>query len=153
MQLKEKNPATQLYFIRAEGEPPYIKIGIAANVRARMTNMQMACPYKLRLLKRAPFPEMERRLHDRFADHRITGEWFRPCPELLDLIDGMEGETLLEVRCYGDRALSGAMVYEPADTIEHLFMDKRDRAAIQATRKRAFQAGPPMSADDLMPMI
>ncbi len=65
--------STQLYFIQAEGDPRYIKIGKTRNVRQRMTEMQLGCPYKLRLLKRVPKPELERSLHLKFADHRVTG--------------------------------------------------------------------------------
>jgi hypothetical protein len=124
----------QLYFIQADGTPPFIKIGVSRNVRRRITDLQLGCPYRLRLLKRSFFPGMERALHKRFADDRETGEWFRVTDELLAVIAGMEGESLLEAYTYR----GGSMVYAPSSSADQLFVDKRDRNALAAIRKRPY---------------
>lgn len=128
---RTKKESTQLYFIQAEGAPPYIKIGIAGNVRRRITDMQLCCPYRLRLLKRVPAPQLERSLHRRFADDRVTGEWFKITDELLRVISEMEGETLLEAQLH-----EASVLYPESASADHLFIDKRDKAALAAARRQ-----------------
>lgn len=64
-----------------------IKIGVAGNVRRRLTLLQCGSPDILRLLWSYPAPPThERALHQRFADLRAHGEWFRPEDSLLAYI-------------------------------------------------------------------
>jgi hypothetical protein len=79
--------ARSLYFIRN----PYldlIKIGIADDVTQRLWSLECACGVPLDLLRvvkaGAPY---EPHLHDAFRETRLFGEWFRPTPELLRLIE------------------------------------------------------------------
>ncbi len=86
-----------LYFIETECVERHIKIGVAWNVAGRLSALQGACPYRLRLLKRVPgAADQERILHKRFAKDRLTGEWFKRSTELLDLISSLEGTAELE---------------------------------------------------------
>ncbi len=74
-----------VYFVQA-GEGGPIKIGVASNVRERLQTLQTGSAVVLRLLGvayDATAPE-EAALHERFAAHRIRGEWFRPAADLLE---------------------------------------------------------------------
>lgn len=72
-----------VYFIRAEVGGP-VKIGWATNVGSRLYQMQAHNPFKLTVLGGfAGSGKDERVLHDRFAAHRLHGEWFEPVEELL----------------------------------------------------------------------
>jgi len=59
-----------------------VKIGLARNVEARCANLQVGNPRELIIrLKIGPIsPEhassLEKKLHRRFKEHRLRGEWF-----------------------------------------------------------------------------
>jgi hypothetical protein len=72
-----------VYMIQQGADGP-IKIGFSSDIRARISGLQTANPYPLRLLKTIPGNELlERKLHSRFAKHRLVGEWFKPEADLL----------------------------------------------------------------------
>ncbi len=83
-----------IYFIQPVGGGP-VKIGSAKSVRERFWNIQTCSPVILRVLATIPDKNFryERELHDRFAASRLHGEWFHPTPELLDFVEGLDGET------------------------------------------------------------
>jgi len=72
-----------IYFVQAESGGP-IKIGFAADVFARLADLQSASPLTLRLLagRSAEFWQ-EKRLHERHKAHRLHGEWFAPHDDVL----------------------------------------------------------------------
>lgn len=86
----------QVYFIEAIG-PGFIKIGRAAFPDRRLSEFQIGCPLELRLLASTGAVEFEgarpwargseTAIHERFATAKHRGEWFRPVPELLKLIE------------------------------------------------------------------
>jgi len=72
-----------VYFIQS-GSDGAIKIGFSSKVDIRLGSLQKANAETLRLLATIPGTMAdEARLHQRFAAHRIRGEWFRPAEELL----------------------------------------------------------------------
>lgn len=74
-----------VYFVRCQ-EP--IKIGVAADVAARIADLQGANPHELELLAQVRGGrDFERQLHERFVQARIRGEWFRPVEDLLLVIE------------------------------------------------------------------
>lgn len=76
-----------VYFIGCATGP--IKIGHGRNVEYRLSNLQMGNPNQLTLLTWFPCDnaaQLEAELHERFAAHRLRGEWFAPAPELLELV-------------------------------------------------------------------
>lgn len=80
-----RSSATRVYFVAAMGGP--IKIGIALNPQHRLRTLQTSHPKKLRLLAETPGDHnMEAEYHQRFAAHRLHGEWFAPHAEILDEI-------------------------------------------------------------------
>lgn len=81
-----------IYFIQAEGVG-HIKIGFTDGDDAltRLAMLQTGSPVTLRLIGTMPGTMGdEKDLHRRFAAHRVTGEWFKPVAELLDLIKPTE---------------------------------------------------------------
>lgn len=69
-----------VYFARF-GE--LIKIGFTTNLQTRMASVQ---PDEVLLTLPGGRPH-ERALHEVFKQHRVRGEWFRSCPEILDFIE------------------------------------------------------------------
>lgn len=72
----------RVYFIGAETGP--IKIGIASNPVSRLRTLQTGHHERLELLATCDGGmTKERAYHDRFAAHRLSGEWFARAPEIL----------------------------------------------------------------------
>jgi hypothetical protein len=70
-----------VYFIGSENGP--IKIGISANPRARLGNLQTGHHDRLDLLATCEGGmDREKKYHQQFAAHRINGEWFERTPEI-----------------------------------------------------------------------
>jgi Meiotically up-regulated gene 113 len=64
----------------------FIKIGFTDrdDAEARIRSLQTGNPSSLVLLFTMPGSQAEERaIHQRFATHRVRGEWFRPCREVL----------------------------------------------------------------------
>lgn len=75
-----------VYFIQAASGP--IKIGRAADARVRLAEIQTGSHEELVLLATVPGGRVvERQLHQRFAEHRIRGEWFAPAADILAEIE------------------------------------------------------------------
>jgi len=80
-----------VYFLRVGDDGP-IKIGFTRDIIRRLRGLQTAHPEEIRLLAKivVRFPrQLEREVHARFAHLRISGEWFRAEPELLDYVRGL----------------------------------------------------------------
>lgn len=67
-----------IYFVEAVGAD-LLKIGFTDGKPAeRIRQLQTGCPHKLRLVAAEPGNELkEKRLHDRWSENRVQGEWFR----------------------------------------------------------------------------
>jgi hypothetical protein len=85
--VEPKQPAEQrVYFIEAQGTD-LVKIGIAAQPKERLRELQTASPHRLAILAEMPGGKpKESALHRQFAAHRAAGEWFHRTPELDELI-------------------------------------------------------------------
>lgn len=71
-----------VYFIQQGSNGP-IKIGRATNPVQRLRNIQVANPWRCRLLGTVDGSKREEAaMHARFSDDRMDGEWFRPSPRL-----------------------------------------------------------------------
>lgn len=81
----EKPVGCRIYFI-GTGDGP-IKIGFSNDPLARLRALQTASPYPLKLLATTRGgPKKEAEYHTRFAEHRMSGEWFSPHPSILRTI-------------------------------------------------------------------
>ena len=71
-----------VYFIRCGFHGP-LKIGVAANVEKRLSDLQVGNHVELRIIAKIPCKgrkdayRIENKLHKRFKEQRISGEWFR----------------------------------------------------------------------------
>jgi hypothetical protein len=90
---RKEKPTDKLYFVE-EKNTGNIKIGRTSRpIEERMITLQTANSSALALLKCVPAsPVEEVRLHARFRAAKVRGEWFRPTPELLAYIDGIQCE-------------------------------------------------------------
>ncbi len=88
-----------IYFI---GDGERIKIGRSKNPWARLKTLQTSSGNELHLLavKRAPVTA-EAELHQRFADIRLAGEWFRATSELVTFVSGFQSTGSSEVATAG----------------------------------------------------
>lgn len=82
-----KAVSQDVYFLQCGTDGP-IKIGIAADTITRVSVLQTACPWKIRILAKyvGGGRALESALHKRFARSNTHGEWFLPTPELLQFI-------------------------------------------------------------------
>lgn len=75
-----------IYFAQPPGGGP-IKIGYtadAARLNARLAVLRSSCPFPVRITRTIAHGTRtdERALHQRFAQHRMHGEWFYPADEV-----------------------------------------------------------------------
>jgi hypothetical protein len=80
-----QNAAT-IYFLQCNGAEGPIKIGQAKYIEKRVSELQIGCPYPLLLIGHAWFEDAdtaEQEIHEVFRQHRMQGEWFRCCPEIV----------------------------------------------------------------------
>ncbi len=78
-----------VYFIGSDDGP--IKIGLSADPRARLVGLQTSNHGKLSIMAISEGgPILEREYHERFASHRLNGEWFERTPEILAEIERLQ---------------------------------------------------------------
>lgn len=82
--------ANVVYFIRAA--TGQIKIGIAQDAGRRLASLRTMSPVALEFAAVVVGgQELEYAYHQRFAAHRLHGEWFAPHPDILAEIDRLNG--------------------------------------------------------------
>lgn len=79
---KSKNPVPAsgfVYYVRWENDPSLVKIGYTSNLKNRFSSFLTCSPHRLEILRieEAIDSHHEKRLHAKFDDYRIAGEWFR----------------------------------------------------------------------------
>lgn len=80
------------YFVQGADTAGPIKIGYSCAVITRLRTLRKEHGDDLELLAHMPGASgMESLLHRRYAEWRVTGEWFRPNPHLSDLIALLSG--------------------------------------------------------------
>lgn len=78
-----------VYFVR-EGKRGAIKIGWTTNSARRLMHLQIGNPRPLRFIGATiGTVNDEADWHERFAAARLTGEWFKPVPELVAAISAL----------------------------------------------------------------
>lgn len=121
-----------VYFIQA-GEGGPIKIGFCMKlegVRLRILDLQTGCPWPLvvcRIMKAPERRQTEFALHRRFAKHRLAGEWFSPCDELVEFARARTGPVTLAiplVEAY-ERGYAAGLLKGEADAYEDVSRELR----------------------------
>jgi hypothetical protein len=76
-----------VYFIQAIIGGP-IKIGVSITPKFRLEALQPSSPFKLRIIATIPRGgyKLESKLHKKFKDNHLHGEWFEPSKEILNYI-------------------------------------------------------------------
>lgn len=92
-----------LYVIRRR-DTHEIKIGVSFEPKKRLRSIQAyhARPLEL-LVTVAAKRNAEEKAHKRFAAHRLSGEWFRECPEILEWVKELKSGQTREERRYDAR--------------------------------------------------
>jgi hypothetical protein len=68
-----------IYAIEVVTIDRFVKFGVALLYQSRLSTLQSSCPYELRLLGVADWPdEEEGRIHAFLEVDRIRGEWYKP---------------------------------------------------------------------------
>jgi hypothetical protein len=81
-----------IYFLQAGNNGP-IKIGDSDAVHERLAELQVGCPYKLKLLFVYNGREFdEAGLHKKFKHENIRGEWFRPARSIVEFRKDFPGD-------------------------------------------------------------
>jgi hypothetical protein len=83
-QRRRKTETIWVYFIQVVPDGP-IKIGSALDPPSRLKELQTGSPHWLDLLA-VSTKFTEREYHERFAEHCIRGEWYRPVPSILERV-------------------------------------------------------------------
>jgi hypothetical protein len=77
-----------MYIVEANG---HFKIGVATNIKKRISSLQTSCPFKLSLLKTWQHDDaldLERLLHKKYKSFRCSGEWFKLSAKHIQVILG-----------------------------------------------------------------
>lgn len=95
--IEQPSADAYIYFVRCDATKR-IKIGYARDIPKRMRELQCGNSQPLTLLGaiEAHSKDDERKIHQRFAEHRIFGEWFTENHELLAFIEKMRLPTMVE---------------------------------------------------------
>jgi len=76
-----------IYFIQSDVGGP-IKIGHAKNPQARLSDLQIGSPVRLRIIGTISGDEKkEKELHSNFSDEHLYGEWFYPSDALISFLE------------------------------------------------------------------
>jgi hypothetical protein len=90
----ERRQNTEIYFCaRADG---LIKVGISSDLTKRVRTLERQFGQLTLLAAYRGDRIDERRIHDRFSDLRVEGEWFRPGAELRLFIAATNDPTVLD---------------------------------------------------------
>lgn len=79
----------------------YIKIGMAKDIKSRMSNIQSGCPFDLTSWIAIATPlarQIESELHFIFRDYNLRGEWFHLPDDQLDLLADFFRDANAQVR-------------------------------------------------------
>jgi len=90
-----------IYFIQCGTNGP-IKIGYTnKDVKERLSQLQTACPYELKLLWVTDGDqEDEQKMHESLKHENIRGEWFRPGKDVLAAVRDSDNEYIVEMNNY-----------------------------------------------------
>lgn len=97
MRLEEfSNEETYVYII-GNIEKEFCKIGFSKNPSERIKSIQTGCPYEVKLLCYYKGDMItEKRLHEKYKDLRLHGEWFKLEGDLLNVVNK---DNILPVEC------------------------------------------------------
>lgn len=111
----EAPPASYVYFVKQlRTRPSLIKIGITTDLKGRLRDLRGGSGLDLELIAAVPGGrDLERRLHEEFADLRKRGEWFENHADLRARADELWREAREEHRVPNYRNRNKKTVWRP----------------------------------------
>ena len=99
-----------------------IKVGITSDIKNRLIGLQVGNPEQLRILHFEEFEDekaksMEREFHLMFKDAAMKGEWFKPIPYILDIIEDIKNNGILKAY-YNEAEKTGGGYLQRVWTLE-----------------------------------
>ena len=92
-----------VYFILCSTQR-MVKIGHTNNMVKRLHQLQVGCPYELKVIKTMDGDyELEQELHKRFDHYRVQGEWFVYSQEIKDYLNNPEVDPKTEEEIFCDK--------------------------------------------------
>ena len=85
------SPEGLVYFVSWENDLNVVKIGLSRSLRKRLNELCVANAHRLMIRKvlwASNALELEKMLHEKFAAHRISGEWFHLSPAIVEFLQG-----------------------------------------------------------------
>ena len=117
MEQKTKGPSSYIYLVECLGPDNFYKIGFATNPQQRLKELQIGCPYELKIILEFPGGLIkEKELHAFYNNSYVRGEWFNLNPLSVELL---KMTALLEWAPYSDWILELCLKEEnPQSTIQ-----------------------------------
>ncbi len=86
MNARASGMSSVVYFIQ-QGTMGPVKVGFSENLSNRLSSLQTGNPYELRVLLSHPGDEaLEHTIHAHLHKHRLQGEWFQPCADIVEIV-------------------------------------------------------------------
>jgi hypothetical protein len=90
--IAERKARELVYFI-VDRQESIVKIGVSMSPENRLRSLRTSNPRLLELAATLPGGyDLERQLHERYAKHRIKGEWFQLTPGILRQIESSKAQ-------------------------------------------------------------
>jgi len=84
-----------IYFVSWENDLDVVKIGFSRSLRKRLSELCVANAHRLmvrKVLWASDALALESMLHEKFAAHRISGEWFHLSPAIIEFLQREDDE-------------------------------------------------------------
>lgn len=88
-----------VYFVKSLIEHGPVKIGYSRTPDIRIQDLRVASSYPLQLAavwRSKDARALESKLHRKFRAHKMNGEWFKPSPDLIKLVELLSAGKYLE---------------------------------------------------------
>src|SRR5579863_2370862 len=129
-----------VYFLQSETGS--IKIGYTTNLRARIHHLKSGTDRPLKLLATVRGNKnAEAHIHQLLSAHRLSGEWFSPHPDVLEVVTRVlaEGAQWLPAEC------------APARAGRAVELRKLKKQTVDLCREYVYGIASPRSFDDTVP--
>lgn len=97
------------YVLQMDGPGLLVKFGKTNSPKSRIASLQTGVPWSLGVVALIGH-DCEAAMKRQFAEHKVKGEWFRPCAELQSFLDGLADEGKLVKQVAVDGAYMNAVI-------------------------------------------
>lgn len=120
-----------VYLLKFEGKNSY-KIGKTINLEARITQFEIKLPFETQLICAIPSDDitvLEAQLHERFAQQRINGEWFKLTANDVKYIQRLSYDHVVE---------AVFALWNDHSFVHHRFLEESAKKAIHVKLERGY---------------